>query len=93
VRDDVVLVARDVVALGDVADQLGRVVDQLGVPRGLLLGEAGVLDADGEAVGVVAADAALLAAVELAVVGGADVPGLVRLLHELEISEPSSLTT
>nr|WP_293275831.1 YchJ family metal-binding protein [Nannocystis sp.] len=80
--DDVVLVARDVVAAGDVADEVGRLLDQVGVP-GVLLAEAGVLDADGEVVAAGALELGELAPVEAVLVLGGDVPGLVGLLDQL----------
>jgi hypothetical protein len=82
VADDVVLVAGDAVALGDVAGQLGGLLDEVGVP-GVLVGEAGVLDADGEVVAGDALEVGLLAAVEVLVVLGGDVVGALGLLDEL----------
>jgi hypothetical protein len=82
VADDVVLVARDVVAAGDVADEVGGLLDEVGVP-GVLLAVAGVLDADGEVVAAGALVVGVLATVECGLVLGGDVPGLVGLLDQL----------
>ncbi|EAU63108.1 hypothetical protein STIAU_6827 [Stigmatella aurantiaca DW4/3-1] len=82
VRHDVVAVPGNPLPLRDVAGQLGRGVD---LPRreARLTGEAAVLDAHREVVRRRAADPALHASIEGAVVGGPHVPAAIRLADQL----------